>query len=614
MKRTRFLPLMLLSILVLFLSGNHLSGLIFGGVRLDLTQQGLYRLSPGTLDIVEGLNEPVQWQFYYSRAQATQYPAIRAYASRVREFMRAYSARSGGRIRLVEIDPTPFSEEEDQALEAGLVPIPTQGGERLFFGLVANNSIDEQVAIALFDEADEARLEYALTRIVAELEREARPRLAVLTGLALTPQTGAPNVFITELANTYDLVWLESDFDAIPEIDALLIMHPGVLSQGQLYLVDQFALARGQIALFLDPMAHMALRAGPDGLPPVDATRGSDLSPLLERWGIAWDSERVAMDRLLGLEVQVSQASGPPVTRTYPLWFGAGREQMSADDITTAALERGINFASPGEVALFAGSTLTITPLITTSPEGGYTDADIAAVSRSPDDLRRDYQQAPEPILLAARLSGNLQSAFPEGPPAGDILFQPADHLTHSVQTANITFVADVDWLDDRYYVRQDPSLGQVMLADNLIFAINLIDLAVGNPALVDLRSRAPSLRSMSRVDDLRRDAEARYAQIRTQLEIAIERAETRLLELQQSGQASALFGEASAERRDEVTNLLREISNDRASMRAVERSFRDDIETMHTNLQFWTIGLPPALVILAGLAGTLVRRRRARA
>jgi ABC-2 type transport system permease protein len=611
MKRTRYLPLMLLSILALFLAGNHLSGQIFGGVRLDLTQQGLYRLSPGTAAIVEDLNEPVEWQFYYSRAQATQYPAIRAYASRVREFMRAYSARSGGQIRLIEIDPMPFSEEEDQALEAGLLPIPTQGGERLFFGLVANNSIDEQLAIPVFDEADESRLEYALTRIVAELEREARPRLAILTGLALTPETGVPNVFITELANTYDLVWLERGFDDIPAVDALLIMHPGTLSEGQLYLIDQFALNRGQIALFLDPMAHMALRAGPGGLPPVDATRGSDLSPLLERWGIAWDSERVAMDRLLGLEVQVSQASGPPVTRTYPLWFGAGSDQMSAEDLTTTALERGINFASPGEIVVFPTSELTVTPLITTSAEGGYTDADIAAISSSPDDLRRDYQQAPQPILLAARLSGDLQSAFPDGPPISDILFRPGDHLDASQRDANITFVTDVDWLDDRYYVRQDPVLGQAMLADNLIFAVNVLDLTIGDPALVGLRSRVPSLRPMSRVDDLRREAETRYAQIRAQHEADIERAQTRLQSLQQTGQASALTGESNAQRRDEVSSLLQEIADDRASMREVERSFRNDIETLHTNLQFWTIGVPPALVILIGLAGTLVRRRR---
>ena len=56
------------------------------------------------------------------------------------------------------------------------------------------------------------------------------------------------------------------------------------------------------------------------------------------------------------------------------------------------------------------------------------------------------------------------------------------------------------------------------------------------------------------------------------------------------------------------------QIAEVRAELRAVERDFRRDIDALNDNLQFWTIGVPPALVILAGLAGAVIRRRRRRA
>ena len=96
MKRTLFLPLMLISLLLIFLAGNDLAGRWLGGARLDLTQDGLCRLSDGSVAVMDRLEEPVEWRFYYSRAEAAQYPAIRAYATRVREFLAAYADRSGG--------------------------------------------------------------------------------------------------------------------------------------------------------------------------------------------------------------------------------------------------------------------------------------------------------------------------------------------------------------------------------------------------------------------------------------------------------------------------------------------------------------------------------------
>ena len=67
----------------------------------------------------------------------------------------------------------------------------------------------------------------------------------------------------------------------------------------------------------------------------------------------------------------------------------------------------------------------------------------------------------------------------------------------------------------------------------------------------------------------------------------------------------------AGADARAEAANLREQIAERRAELRTVERDFRRDIDALNANLQFWTIGLPPALIILAGIAGSLFRRRR---
>src|ERR1700734_529507 len=91
----------LLALVVLFLGVVMLSNLSLRGVRLDLTQNHLYTLSPGTQQVLGELKEPVNLYFYFSReAAAKQAPLILPYATRVREFLEELQARSKGKIHL----------------------------------------------------------------------------------------------------------------------------------------------------------------------------------------------------------------------------------------------------------------------------------------------------------------------------------------------------------------------------------------------------------------------------------------------------------------------------------------------------------------------------------
>lgn len=612
MSRTRFLWAMIASLILGFAGLNMASRLLLDGARLDLTERSLYALSEGTRDVLDRLDEPMTLDFYYSRADAAGYPELRAYGARVRELLRTLSARSGGALRLEEIDPAPFSPEEDAAISAGLQPVPVEGGGQIFFGLVGRNAVDEARIIAFFDPQDEARLEYEIVRLIAELERARTPHLAIISDLPFAPDRDgrSGNRIIDELGATYRLSWLEPDFEIIPEdADALLVIHPPVLSERQLYRIDQFTLARGRVMVAVDPMAHLALKPGPDGLPPLNAQRATDLPRLFASWGVLYDRNTVGMDGETGLPVQIVEA-GRTRMRAYPLWFSVPPAGLNQSLPGLAGLSRAVNLGSPGVLGFEPETGLNATALLSTSAQGARLDADIAASSPSPEELMRGFEPAPDaPLQLGLLLDGQFRTAFPDGPPVDEGAPITTEHLDQGVGAGEVIVLADVDLFDPAFYLRADPVQGEQVVADNLSLVLNLVDRLAGDRALVTLRSRSRSDRPMTRVDALRTEAEARYLTLQDNLQAELSEAEGRLEELTRLGRASALGGAGSADAA-EADALRAQILDARERLREIERGFRVEIDALENQLLLWTLWLPPLAVLVLGVIAAVWRRR----
>ena len=96
MKRILYSGLGLLLIAVAFLLFNGLSGALLSGARLDLTEQKLYTLSPGTRQILASLDEPLTLRLFYSDQATGELPALRNQARRVEELLRTYVRAADG--------------------------------------------------------------------------------------------------------------------------------------------------------------------------------------------------------------------------------------------------------------------------------------------------------------------------------------------------------------------------------------------------------------------------------------------------------------------------------------------------------------------------------------
>src|SRR5699024_9722398 len=120
--------------------------------RVDLTEDSLYTLSPGTLKIIKNLRQPIQLTLYFSSHATRDLPKLRSYEQRVREMLQEVVTRSHGLMHLGLVDPVPYSDDEDRAFGAGLTAMPGgSNGERVFFGLAGRSAAGRSLSISFFD-------------------------------------------------------------------------------------------------------------------------------------------------------------------------------------------------------------------------------------------------------------------------------------------------------------------------------------------------------------------------------------------------------------------------------------------------------------------------------
>lgn len=638
MSARRYALFAALALFIAFIAANVIANSWFRSWRLDLTESRLYSLSEGTQRTLDDLSEPVQLTLYYSRDAATVSPQLQAYAARVREMLQTFQARSRGRVRFVELNVEPFTEQEDQAVEIGIEPYrPYQGADPIYFGLTGANAIDDRRTIPLFDPQREAFLEYEITRLIYELENPNRVRVGLITSLPIDPGAAADpltgrgqSVFATEMGRLLDVTKLAPDFTEIPDVDVLAIIHPGQLTPQQSYAIDQFVLQHGRAFVALDPASLMAEQAGGgfDPFNPVGpAPTSSTLEPLLAQWGVAM-APTVVLDLEGALPVRVPDpTTGQPVDAPQPLFFVVPAAQLDRDDLMTAWLSRGVNFGLAGGLTWTEREGVQVQPLARTTGRTMRMPAAEAMMRPTPFDILRSWPQGGGRIeTVALRLSGNLETAFPNGPPApapapvaeGEAAPPPppaptGEPLTRSATPAEIVIVSDVDFLADDFYV--DPSNGGTA-ADNASFALNAIDVLGGSDALVSLRSRAPSVRRMDMVDDMEADAQRRIQRRQEELQGELQETETRLAELQQRGRGSGFFAgdlgaELTPEENIEIERFRARAMEVRSELRTAERDLRSDIDRLQALVVFINVWLAPLLVAGAGLFLFWRRQRR---
>jgi ABC-type uncharacterized transport system involved in gliding motility auxiliary subunit len=596
------------------IAGNSL----LRGVKLDLTENRLYTLADGTKSLLRNLGEPINLYYFFSNRGTEDVQVLRSYATRVEEMLVEFNDVAGDNLRLQIIDPLPFSEDEDRAAQFGLrdLGLTALGGDSIYFGLAATNAIGDEAIIEVFDPEKEAVLEYDLARLIYSLSTPEKSVVGLLSGVPMsggfdpqTQQMQQPWVIGQQLRQLFEIRNLTPDLATIDsDVKLLWIVHPVDLSENTLYAIDQFLLKGGRALIFVDPLAEIATIApDPTGL---GAGTASNLERLFDAWGLEFDPSQVVGDDRYALSV--SSSSGRPLRHIGLL--GLDDEAMADDEIISADLGS-VNLGTAGELRLAEGAAITLTPLLESSTESALLPGLQFQFLSDPRTLLDGFVPGGVKHVLAARIEGPLVTAFPDGPPsqANSLLAPPDGHVT-SAETSSIVVVADVDILSDRLWVQRQRSIfgSEVAsaFANNGDFVANAIAYLAGSEDLLGIKSRQTYIRPFDRVENLQRDAEARFRETEQRLQAELAATEQTLGELQAEREdtGSLLM---NAEQQQEIQRFRDEQLRIRQELRTVQRELDSSIESLGRWLKIVNIVLFPALLAALALALHLLRRPR---
>lgn len=614
---------------VTLLSINLIASETLGSWKTDLTEDKLYSISPGSVAVLKAMDEPITARLYFSKKLGEMAPSYARYFDRIRTLLEDFQRISGGKLQLEILDPEPFSDAEDQAVAAGLSGRRLNAeGEMGYFGLTAANSTDDRDVIGFFSPDRENFVEYDITKLVHSLSNPKKHVVGLITSLPLdggqnpmTQQPTPPWIIMSQIREFFDVEVIDQAAKEIPaRIDVLLVAQPTQLTPEAAYAIDQYVLKGGKLLALIDPMAETAQFELMDK----QGEGRAELAKLLNSWGLDFDPKKTAADIRYARRVQFGRGSEGAVT-DFVVWLTLDKSAIDQRDVLSSGIET-LNLASAGILTPVEGATTTVTPVITTSAEAMEVDTQKVGMAADPVALLRSYVPGGKPLMLAARISGEAQSAFPNGvsnpdakegdakPDASNAAVKDAKPAAGHVASGrvNAIVVADTDLLADRFWVESRQMLGQEFVmptASNGAFIVGALENLTGSDALIALRGRGIKERTFTLVEGLRRDAERKFREKEEALTARLKSVEQELEKLQTTGSGGNVI--ASDQERAAIERFTREMLETRRELRQVKLALSQSIDSLDGWLKFANIALVPLLIAAGGFGWSLWRARR---
>jgi ABC-type uncharacterized transport system involved in gliding motility auxiliary subunit len=634
---------------VTFLSVNLIAATVLRPVRADFTKEGLYTISDGTRKALQSIDEPLDIRVYFSKKLGEAAPAYAKNFERVRTLLDQYQSISGNKLNVAYLDPEPFSDTEDRAVAAGLRGVRLNPeGELGYFGLAGTNSTDNEGTIPFFSPERERFIEYDVTKLIYGLANPKKRVVGLVSSLSLDggldPVMGMrgrplpPQLVMEQIREVFEVKTLDKDFKEVPrDVDVLMVVQPDGLTPQSVYAIDQFALAGGKVLAFVDPVAETQRAGGPMGIG--SAPQLGDFQKLLKAWGVAYEPTKVAGDIAHARRVQLGGGLRATVTE-YVAWLGLDRRNLDERDVLSGGIER-VNLASSGFLTRPETATTAVTPILQTSPEAMQIAADKVGMMPDAVGLLREYKREGKRLVLAARIAGEAQSAYPDGAPKAEAKAEgsesaapdkggapkaesapdrsqagasPAEGAAPHIRSGkiNAVVVADTDLLNDQFWVDIRDFLGQqvaVPHAHNAAFVVGALENLSGSDALISLRGRGVTDRPFELVNSIRRDAERRFREKEMALTAKLKDVQEQLAKLEKAGEGENVI--LSDRDRQAIEKFRSEMLMVRRELRDVKLALRQDIDRLEGWLKFANIGAVPLLIGIGGLAWAAWRRRR---
>ena len=616
------LPLIFLLAIISFLSFNVLNKNFFKNLRFDLTKYNVYTLSDGTKSILESIKEPLDFKLFYTKQIGDLNPVYQNYYDRVKEILEQYVLLSNNKIKLKILNPKPFSDEEDKAVEYGLQGAEIIAGVYGYFGLVATNSTDDEEKIIFFQPDRSPFLEYDLSKIVTNLANPNRrivglytdlPMLGTFNPLAKSEAAAAapPWAVYNQMKEFFEIKRIHEKTRSIPDsLKLLMLVHPKKIPDRLIYMIDQFVLRGGKLLVFIDPNSETE-SFSPDA-DQINGSNSSNLSELLEKWGVELVENKVVGDLLSARRVEIGASDQPSVT-DYLAWLDIKKDHMDDTHQVTSKVQR-LTFATSGFLKNNKkNNKINFKRLVWSTTQSMQIDVS-EVVSPDPTTLLRNFVPSNEELTLVAEIKGSFLTNFPDGPPVTNRKddFDKNKHINESIKPTTLVVLADADMLYDEYWLKYEQSGEVLPIANNADFTVNLLEYLNGTEDLIGLRGKGVSSVPFIKVEKIQKEAEQRFRSKEQELLEKLNNYQSKLENIQKGsgeGEENTLL---TKEENLEIDKFREEMIFVRSELRKVQNALRKDIEKLDSTLKFFNIFLVPILlVIISVVLGFIERRKR---
>jgi ABC-2 type transport system permease protein len=477
--------------------------------RVDCTSEKLYSLAPTTREVLKGVKpeRPVLIQAFISPEVPRNYAATR---TSLIGLLRQIDQEGGNNVRVRIVSTDKFSKESDEAKRYGIEPQETQSErsgrftrDDVYLGVVVSGSADDQVVVPFIDVG--TPIEYELTRSIRTVTQAARKTLGVLRtdaqltgGFDMQAFRQLPEWrIIGELKRQYEIKPVAPDELPGSKFDALLAVAPSSLTEPEmknfidyvkaghptLILDDPFPIFQSNLAPRMPkPRQGGGMMGGPPPQPKADDGKATKLTDAL---GIAWNSGETVWD-LYNPHPEFGDLF--ELYRIYDVVHispgNEARYALNPDSSITRGLQELMLFY-PGLIKPREKSKLDFKPLLRTSML----------------NMTLDWEE-----YVSSGFMGMVQTLKPEfREPVQPVSQVVAAHITGSTgkdgESINVVFVADLDMISNEFFFIRDKEW-QGLKLDNITFVLNAIDGLAGDESLIPLRSRRPTHRTLTKVEE----------------------------------------------------------------------------------------------------------------
>jgi ABC-2 type transport system permease protein len=639
-------------VLVIIFSAISICQNIAKPLKLDITDQKLYTLSDGTKSILSKLNQPIRAKLYYAKTAALKGPDQIRFFSNYYEFVKAlleeYVAASNGMVKLEEIDPRPFTDDEEEALKYGLKRFPITEEESFFFGLVVQTQFGVEKSIPFFSPDRQNFVEYDISYLIDTAITRQKKKIGVLSSLPvmgddvsgymaqmMMRQGQQPRpawTFVEQLRRQYEVESISTDVNDINDVDILLVIHPKNLSEKTLFAIDQYVLKGGRTIVCVDPQCFSD--RPPQGTQmqmQMQHDSSSSLNTLMRTWGLEMPEKTFAGDRALASLANIRANQRPQKIIGY-LGLTPEGDCFDKDNVITADLNQvrllfaGVlnEVAEPND-ANDSGRNIIRTPIITTTNRGGT-----FTISNSYElmfldgpSLMKKFSDGTEPVAMGYVITGRFRSSFPNGIEVENESPDPNDpnetvttteHITglkEAEQDCVVAVFSDVDFISDNM-AYQNSFFGKIVVGDNATLMLNAIDDLGGSSDLVSIRSRGNFKRPFTVVDEIEQQAEAETAEEVEKINLQIAGFQSELQSILNTAKEGEeeVIGSSIAQKKKQVELKIHQAQR---QLRQVKMTKREKIEHLGNRLRQANMLTAPIVILIIAIVLGIRRSVRKR-